>query len=79
MKSTYLLIAFIGAATLFFYTFGSFNGQNDFSNVIDNLTISGKRPVAATSTRAKGFSPSNFGGPKGQPFIIGPQGPPPNY
>ncbi|MDP2741606.1 MAG: hypothetical protein Q8O66_02910 [bacterium] len=82
MRSIYLLIAFIGATTLFFYTFGSFTGQSNLfgnNDTIDNLTVNKKQPVRASSTGTKSFFPSNFGGPKGQPFIIGPQGPPPNY
>ena len=76
------MIAFIGTTTLFFYAFGIFTGQNSlFKNngIIDNPTVNKNQPVNASSTGTKKFSPSNFGGPKGQPSILGPQGPPPNY
>ena len=82
MRSIYLLIAFIGATTLFFYAFGNFTGQNNLfgnNDIIDNFTVNKKQPAMPSSTRKENFSPSDFGGPNGQPFILGPQGPPPNY
>ncbi len=83
MKLVVILSLFIIAAFLFFYFLGDFNkgaylnnnsGAASPSELNRNQTPSSQKNPNATSS-----GPPGFRGPTGQPRIIGPQGPPPNY
>ena len=85
MRTTYLLIAFIAAAALFFYFAGNFSQiANPFvsKNSSSTSNISNSNRPAANQPGAKNPAPSGFQGPPpGKPGagFIGPNGPPPNY
>jgi len=84
MRSIYLIIFFITATVFFFYFVNSLTLTVNLSGIetapaaADN-PITKIAPVIINATGTKTFTPSNFGGPTGQPHIIGPTGPPPNY
>ncbi|MDO8664062.1 MAG: hypothetical protein Q7K44_00705 [Candidatus Liptonbacteria bacterium] len=88
MRTTYLLIAFIAAAALFFYFAGNFsqtgnpfvsgNTSSTSNTSRSNLGPTVNQPGIRNSTS---LAPSGFQGPIGKPGagFIGPNGPPPNY
>ena len=81
MKTTYLLIAFIAAAALFFYFAGNFNRTANFVPSENASGIQNNAGSAGNKTGVKNPSAPDFQGPIIKPGtgFIGPSGPPPNY
>ena len=84
MRLIYLLFALIASTVLFFYLYTNFSETVNApgANITGvNETLNNIKPVAGNQTDRKTSSsvPSGFQGPTGQPHVIGPTGPPPNY
>lgn len=82
MRSIYLIISFIAATVVFFYFVNSLTltinlSGTDTTPKPNEGYLKTEGTLRATTTR--NFTPNIFNGPTGQPHIIGPQGPPPNY
>jgi len=78
----FLAIAVI-AALVYFHFFGNLNQSiNPFENGKSSSSTpayNNQAPSGKNSSSSGSATPSGFKGPTGQPHIIGPSGPPPNY